>query len=423
MRLQRTKSRPERCEQYWTLKALFPMSALLLMFGASFTAFDGRRLLSVSMSDVEQISADIPSQTPSVGNVCPQALHLLNDDSSMLKSIHESLESFHHGGGNLKLLEEYLNSHMDKSIERFNMKYYPDGKSEPLEAEGVTKHIIETQKKLDTHKRGGYDQRKLPGHFKTVDGKVLQDFRVDSVEPFTAQRWHIGLGPIAEDACRSMDRIRSGKGRNYDDKFMCSYTDLNTKDKNKSAMQQQKPTSECNMISIGSNGQWGFEETVVANTNCITHTFDCTVQNPKKPNVDPINFYPYCVANENKEIEGRQFRTYKGLVEAAKLTGPPDLFKMDVEGYEFDVMTQMLEEAHKSGTMDLLPTQISVELHYATRMYDIPWKMRTVTAAEIALFMGMMYHRGGYVPVHYDEIGPGCYSCAELLFVRMFCDK
>ena len=177
------------------------------------------------------------------------------------------------------------------------------------------------------------------------------------------------------------------------------------------------------MISIGSNGQWGFEETVVANTKCITHTFDCTVQDPKKPNVDAINFYPYCVANENKEIEGRQFRTYKGIVEAAKLTSPPDLFKMDVEGYEFDVMRQMLVEAHKSGTMDLLPTQVSVELHYATRMYDIPWKMRNLTAAEIALFMGMMYNRGGYVPVYYERFGPGCFHCAEILFVRMFCDK
>ncbi|KAL3944596.1 MAG: hypothetical protein SGBAC_001308 [Bacillariaceae sp.] len=382
------------------------------------------------MSDEGQISSAVFIQKQSTGNnVCPQALSLLKGNSSMMASIHEGLELFHNGGRNLKLVEEYLNSHMDASIERLHMKYYPEGQSEPLPGAGVTSHIIEAQKKLDKHKRGGYDQRKLPGHFKTVDGKELQDFRVDSIEPFTAQRWHIGLGPIAEDACRSVDRIRSGKGRNYDDKFMCSYTDLTTtKDESTTTtqereQQQEAPSSDCNMISIGSNGQWGFEETVVASTNCITHTFDCTIQNPKKPNVDPIKFYPYCVANENKESEGRTFRTYKGLVEAAELTSPPDLFKMDVEGFEFDVMQQMLEEAHKSGTMDLLPTQISIELHYATRMYDLPWKMRTVTAAEIALFMGMMYNRGGYVPVNYEEIGPGCYSCAEILFVRVFCDK
>jgi len=124
------------------------------------------------------------------------------------------------------------------------------------------------------------------------------------------------------------------------------------------------------------------------------------VENPKKPDADPIKFCPYCVANENKEIEGRKFRTYKGLIESAKLTSPPNLFKIDVEGYEFDVLRQILEEAHNSNSMHLLPTQISVELHYATRMFDIPWKMRRKTAAEIALFMGMMYNRGGYVPVH-----------------------
>jgi hypothetical protein len=114
--------------------------------------------------------------------------------------------------------------------------------------------------------------------------------------------------------------------------------------------------------------------------------------------------------------------TYRKMVKAAGLTEAPSLFKMDVEGFEFDVMAQMLQEAMESGSMDTLPLQISVELHYATRMYDVPWKMRLLTAAEISSFMGMMYNRGGYLPVHYEAIGPGCYSCAELLFVRVFCD-
>ena len=153
------------------------------------------------------------------------------------------------------------------------------------------------------------------------------------------------------------------------------------------------------------------------------HTYDCTTAaDPRKPNNDAIHFYPYCIASENKRVNNMEFATYHKMVEAAGLTKPPSLFKMDVEGFEFDVMAQMLEEARRSGSMHFLPTQISVELHYATRMYDIPWMMRRLTAAEISTFMGMMYNRGGYVPVHYEEIGPGCHSCAELLFVRAFCD-
>ena len=81
-----------------------------------------------------------------------------------------------------------------------------------------------------------------------------------------------------------------------------------------------------------------------------------------------------------------------------------------MEGFEFDVLAQMLQEAVDSGRMDMLPNQISIELHTVTRMIDLPWKLRALTAAEIALFMAMMYKRGGYLAVHYEDMAPGCPS-------------
>ena len=71
-----------------------------------------------------------------------------------------------------------------------------------------------------------------------------------------------------------------------------------------------------------------------------------------------------------------------------------------------------------SGSMEMLPMQISVEFHYATRMFDVPWRLRSVTAAEIAMFIGLMYNQGGYVLVKHERIGPGCFPCAELHFLR-----
>ena len=153
------------------------------------------------------------------------------------------------------------------------------------------------------------------------------------------------------------------------------------------------------------------------------------MNNPQKPNSSSIYYYPYCISSKNEVINNFEYTTYFKMVGKAGMTKPPALFKMDVEGFEFDVMSKMLEEAivvsslsSQDNSKNLLPSQISVELHYATRMYDVPWILRTVTSAEIAMFMGMMYNRGGYLPVHYEAIGPGCYSCAELLFVRVFCD-
>lgn len=109
------------------------------------------------------------------------------------------------------------------------------------------------------------------------------------------------------------------------------------------------------------------------------------------------------------------------MVEKASLSRPPSLLKMDVEGFEFDVFTQMLKEAQEKNLKHLLPQQISVELHYGTRMYDLPWHMRLRQAGEIALFAGMMYRQGGYVLVHVKYIS-GCDPCAEVLFVGVFCD-
>lgn len=368
--------------------------------------------------------------------ICPEASGLLNPSTSetVLESVYRRAEKFHNGGGNLKSIEEYLNRHMDETLDRQGMTYFPPGSTTPLKGSGegatsVTKAIIEEQKALDVkQQRGGYDQRQLPGHFQTSDGKTLKDFRIDVLEPFNQERWDAGLGPIATDLCQSVDVIRNQAIRTYEDKYMCSYQSLvkNKHDNTTHSMPQalgSSGVSSCDMMSIGSNGQWGFEEQVVKETPCITHTFDCTVKNPRKPDHPNIHFYPYCIANENKTVDGdRQYVTYHSMIKAAGLTKPPLLFKMDVEGFEFDVMTHMLDEAISSGSTHLLPLQISVELHYATRMFDLPWKMRTVTAAEISMFMAMMYNRGGYVPVHYQEIGPGCFSCAELLFVRIFCD-
>ena len=149
------------------------------------------------------------------------------------------------------------------------------------------------------------------------------------------------------------------------------------------------------MILIESNGQWGFEEEIHRATNCITNTFDCTVSgNPRKPNIDSIHFYPFCVSSKNEVRDRREYMTYSQLIEKTGMTKPSALFKMDVEGFEYDVMAQMLDEAEKNDNMHMLSSQISLELHYATRMYDIPWMSRGFTTAEIVMVVGMMFRKG-----------------------------
>ena len=86
------------------------------------------------------------------------------------------------------------------------------------------------------------------------------------------------------------------------------------------------------------------------------------------------------------------------------------------------MFTQMLKEAAQSqSAKDLLPNQIVVELHYSTRMYELPWMLRNLQAAEIAIFSGMVYNLGGYITAHVKYVY-GCDACVEVLYVRTFCD-
>jgi hypothetical protein len=90
----------------------------------------------------------------------------------------------------------------------------------------------------------------------------------------------------------------------------------------------------------------------------------------------------------------------------------PEYFKIDVEGYEYDIFTQMVNH-----NPELLPRQIQVELHWATRMTGLPWMPRMRSSAEIALLMAMLFNVGGYMPVKLD-FNPYCTSCMEVLLFR-----
>lgn len=355
--------------------------------------------------------------------LCQDTKHLFHNMTT-LTSAYTQAEKFHNGGGNLKVIETYLNRQVDKTYKMLGITFTPEaaansesprslGPNEPISGK-----VLELMKRKDVHKRGGYDQRQFPGQFLTQNTNYYNTrgmrarSRLDVIEPFHTDRWVAGLGPTF-DVCKSVEKIGGRAKPHYEDKFMCSFGEF-------SAPTEKHEQKKCNMISIGSNGEWGFEQTVAKMTNCATHTFDCTVQDPRKPNVDSIHFYPHCVSATNKMIDGREYLTYSELLEKTGMTDPPALFKMDVEGFEFDVMVQMLEDAWSMNKTHLLPAQISLELHYATRMYDVAWMQRYLQASEIAMFMGVMYRRGGYLPVKV-KLFPFCYPCAEVLFVRAFC--
>jgi hypothetical protein len=354
--------------------------------------------------------ASTPSFVP-----CPAALSYFTQES-LEAAIQKALD-FHVRGGNLKSVQLFKDRAMDGTLEKLGLQFIPDEKKEEPTKE-VTAYL---RQYYDSHhdSRGGYG-RPLPGKYSQEDHKMLGSKRwIDVTEPRESRlRWDAGIGPIGPKC--SLGRL-GPPGKDLDGtKFVCQEIMLPAPS-SVATTAVDAAHEHCDVLSVGGNDNWKFEQAVRNEMGCATHTFDCTLPSGKpkrKPKDDNVNFYNNCIDGEShQDAHGRQYLSYMDMMEKANVTEAPKLFKIDVEGFEYDIFTQMINDQKKAH---LLPQQITVELHWATRMTGQSWMPRYRTSAEIALLMGMMFTAGGYLPVHTD-FTHFCPSCLEVVFFRAVC--
>lgn len=118
--------------------------------------------------------------------------------------------------------------------------------------------------------------------------------------------------------------------------------------------------SDCVVVSIGSNGDFSFEEAVLKHPSgkkCTIHTFDCTGswEVPDKR----INLHPWCLSKEDTVINGRTYKSWDSILKELQINNV-DLLKMDIEGYEWNTLPYMLQHPEQSK----LPKQIFLEIHF-----------------------------------------------------------
>ena len=224
------------------------------------------------------------------------------------------------------------------------------------------------------------------------------------------------LGPIGP----SCSRLESLGGDEHDVYRACGVSSI---------------PAPCKVISIGSMDKWDFEESVFNRTACHTHTFDCTVTDKAKPPAyiraraqihrTCMGARSYLTAREKRpmfgnagtQTFGKRVRAYHDWPRMLKSTlkfpsgAPkvPALLKLDIEGGEWDVLREMVEQT------ELLPDQISMELHYGTSNDELSWYGRFKSAGEIALWMDRMWRLGRYMLV--DRSDGVCAHCTQLLLV------
>jgi hypothetical protein len=149
---------------------------------------------------------------------------------------------------------------------------------------------------------------------------------------------------------------------------------------------------DCNVLSIGSNNDYGFETAMHdLNPRCTIHTFDHTVTPTGTPSY--VNFHSYGLGSQSSG----NIRTMKDVIDMAGFQGKViDVLKIDCEGCEFSVYKEFF-----SGFI----RQILMEIHYQNR------------ESTDALMQGM--HDHGYIIFHKEPNTFGCGGdCIEYAFLR-----
>jgi Methyltransferase domain len=358
--------------------------------------------------------SDVPSSIPS-SSTSSSCLHdKYFDSSEWKKAVHASIE-FHDKGGNMKSVQAFQDKYVDETAQALGLTFLDNNKEEQNQP---SEHLRQYYEK-NYDPRGGYG-KPLPGTWKEqdqADKRLLMGKRwINAVfEPTDGRlRWDAGLGPIGPN-CPNLMRLGDEKGDGY--KFYCQPADQSStsQSNNNNNNGNGNESKGCQVLSVGGNDNWKFESAVVDQLGCTTHTFDCTLPGgvpKKKPEDDRIHFYNYCIDGTTRtDPHGRQYLSYQDMLQKAGITSAPSYFKIDVEGFEYDIFQSMV--AHSPA---LLPTQIQVEMHWATRMTGVEWMLRTKSSAEIALFSSMM-HRAGYLPILLD-FNKYCTTCMEVLYFR-----
>ncbi|KAI8925096.1 methyltransferase domain-containing protein [Entophlyctis helioformis] len=173
---------------------------------------------------------------------------------------------------------------------------------------------------------------------------------------------------------------------------------------------QTSESEQCTIFSIGSNGDFNFEEAMhkFVGNKCKIYTFDCT-GNWSNPTTE---FHPWCVSDTNDIVDGRQYKTLTTMMKDLDVK-KIHLFKVDVEGYEFKMFKSLEKEPLAS-----LPKQILLEVHWGTRW---PGQQSFDQDKETWLPYATSFYRGidkmGYrIALRERNIYNDC--CAEYVLVR-----
>jgi len=132
----------------------------------------------------------------------------------------------------------------------------------------------------------------------------------------------------------------------------------------KIAKQKKSP---CVVYSVGINGESSFEAELMKQTNCEVWGYDYSVKSfgpeiEEDPELKPRgHFHPYALGKTDNHAPGQAIPFYT-LPTLMKMNGHDfiDVLKIDIEGYEFDVLSHLVSE-YKDKPLPF--GQLQLEVH------------------------------------------------------------
>jgi hypothetical protein len=171
-------------------------------------------------------------------------------------------------------------------------------------------------------------------------------------------------------------------------------------------------TPPCLVYSLGSWGDFKFEEAMSAATACDVWSFDCTVPPERMPASLPprVHFDATCVGTDGADAKYQSLST----IMARLGHGAIHLLKMDIEGWEFKVLKSLADAARadRAAAASFLPFQMSFEVHLHHLDAD-PAKRAT---GLVDVFQDLLDLH--YVPVS-RELNLLCPHCEEFVFIKL----
>jgi hypothetical protein len=144
----------------------------------------------------------------------------------------------------------------------------------------------------------------------------------------------------------------------------------------------------CRIFSIEFNDECGSERQILKQApHSTTHTFDCTMEPKRKPKSPKFQFYLRCLTGEREPQTRLSFLWTPGRNDWSRSAETTEnRYRGILIGCPATPTARLQHGPSRS-------------VHWATRMMDIPWMLRTQPAAEMSLWFAVLFTVGGYLPV------------------------